>query len=133
MDSLPVVAGSVATTIFVLSSLPMLLKARRTRDLSSYSLGNICLANLGNAVQSLYVLSLPPGPIWVLHAFQATTTGLMLGWYLRYQSRSSRARVAPQGSVGDDHRRELALEHLAGRVARQRVEEADVAGRLVAR
>jgi hypothetical protein len=87
MDSLPFLAGVTATLIFAASTLPMLLKARRTRDLSSYSLGNIALANLGNLVQSVYVLSLPPGPIWALHGFYLTTTGLMLAWYLRYGRR----------------------------------------------
>ena len=84
MDSLPFLAGVTATAIFTVSALPMLVKARRTRDLSSYSLGNIVLANLGNVVQSVYVVSLPPGPIWVLHAFYVTTTALMLAWYFRY-------------------------------------------------
>jgi len=36
----------------------MLVKAYRSRDLASYSLGNIALANLGNAVHSVYVYSL---------------------------------------------------------------------------
>ena len=62
----------------------MLVKAYRSRDLSSYSLGNIGLANLGNAVHSVYVFSLPPGPIWALHSFYLVSSGLMLGWYLRY-------------------------------------------------
>jgi hypothetical protein len=42
----------------------MLVKAHRTRDLASYSLGNLLLANVGNAVHSVYVFSLPAGPIW---------------------------------------------------------------------
>ena len=29
-------------------------------------------------------MSLPPGPIWALHAFYVVSSGLMLGWYLRY-------------------------------------------------
>lgn len=39
------------------------VKAARTHDLSSYSLGNIAMANGGNAVHSVYVFSLPTGPI----------------------------------------------------------------------
>jgi hypothetical protein len=35
----------------------------------------------------VYVFSLPPGPIWLLHAFHLVTTGLMLVWYLRYERR----------------------------------------------
>lgn len=82
--NLPVIAGTISTTIFVLSTLPMLLKAFQTKDLRSYSLGNILLANVGNVVHSVYVFSLPLGPIWLLHSFYLVTTGLMLFWYLRY-------------------------------------------------
>jgi hypothetical protein len=82
--TLPVLAGLTATVIFAASTLPMLVKAYRSRDLASYSLGNIGLANLGNAVNSIYVYSLPPSPIWLLHTFYLVSTALMLGWYLRY-------------------------------------------------
>ncbi len=83
-NEIPVLAGLVSTTLFVTSTLPMLAKARRTRDLSSYSLGSLLLANTGNAVHSVYVFSLPPGPIWALHGFYLTSTGLMLVWFLRF-------------------------------------------------
>jgi hypothetical protein len=82
--SIPVLAGIASTVIFASSVLPMLVKARRTKDLASYSLGNILLANLGNVVYSVYVYSLPPGPIWALHGFYLVSTGLMLVWRLRY-------------------------------------------------
>jgi hypothetical protein len=84
MLSLPTLAGLASTGIFAASTLPMLVKAYRTRDLASYSLGNITLANLGNAVHAIYVYSLPPGPIWLLHTFYLVSTALMLAWYLRY-------------------------------------------------
>ena len=84
MSSVPILAGVASTVIFAASTLPMLAKAHRTRDLSSYSLGNMLLANLGNAVHSVYVFSLPPGPLWVLHSFYLLSTGLMLIWFLRY-------------------------------------------------
>ena len=84
MLSLPTLAGLASTVIFAASTLPMLVKAYRSGDLTSYSLGNIALANLGNAVHSIYVYSLPLGPIWLLHTFYLVSTGLMLGWYLRY-------------------------------------------------
>src|SRR5215510_11252034 len=84
MLSVPVLAGAASTVIFAVSTVPMLVKAYRSRDLSSYSLGNIGLANLGNAVHSVYVFSLPPGPIWALHTFYLVSSALMLGWYLRY-------------------------------------------------
>ena len=84
MDTtLPMIAGMVSTAVFVGSVLPMLHKALRTRELSSYSFGNIALANLGNVVHSVYVFNLPPGPIWVLHTFYLVSSGLMLYWYLR--------------------------------------------------
>jgi hypothetical protein len=82
--SVPLLAGAASTVIFAVSTLPMLVKAHRSQDLSSYSLGNIGLANLGNAVHSVYVFSLPPGPIWALHTFYLVSSALMLGWYLRY-------------------------------------------------
>jgi uncharacterized protein with PQ loop repeat len=82
---LPLIAGTISTIIFALSTLPMLRKAFRTKDLRSYSPGNMVLANVGNAVHSVYVFALPPGPIWLLHSFYLVTTGLMLAWYLRYE------------------------------------------------
>jgi hypothetical protein len=85
--NLPVIAGAISTAIFAFSTLPMLLKAFRTKDLKSYSLGNILLANMGNVIHSVYVFSLPLGPIWLLHSFHLVTTGLMLVWYLRYEWR----------------------------------------------
>jgi uncharacterized protein with PQ loop repeat len=85
--NLPVIAGTISTTIFALSTLPMLLKAFKTKDLRSYSLGNILLANTGNLIHSAYVFHLPAGPIWALHSFYLFTTALMLIWYLRYQWR----------------------------------------------
>jgi uncharacterized protein with PQ loop repeat len=87
--NLPLIAGSISTVIFALSTLPMLVKAFQTKDMRSYSLGNILLANLGNLVHSIYVVSLPAGPIWLLHGFYLVTTGLMLAWYLRYEWRKA--------------------------------------------
>jgi hypothetical protein len=85
LTSIPVLAGIASTVIFASSTLPMLAKAGRTRDLGSYSLGNLGLANAGNVVHSLYVFSLPAGPLWVLHSFYLVTSALMLGWYVRYE------------------------------------------------
>jgi uncharacterized protein with PQ loop repeat len=82
--TIPVLAGVVSTLIFAGSTLPMLVKAARTKDLSSYSLSNIVLSNLGNVIHSFYVLHLPAGPVWVLHTFYLLSTALMLVWYLRY-------------------------------------------------
>lgn len=59
--SLPVVAGMVSTVLFAVSALPMLRKAARTKDLGSYSLGNLLMSNAGNLVHSVYVFHLPIG------------------------------------------------------------------------
>ena len=83
-SNLAVLAGIASTALFVASTLPMLAKARRTRDLASYSLGNLLLANVGNLVHSVYVLSLPVGPIWALHGFYTASSLMMLAWFLRY-------------------------------------------------
>ena len=82
---LPVIAGAISTTIFAASMLPMLFKAFRTKDLESYSVSNILLSNVGNAIHSIYVFNLPAGPIWLLHSFYLVSMGLMLVWYLRYE------------------------------------------------
>ena len=66
-----VVAGTLSTTLFVFSYLPMLVKAFRTRDLRSYSASNLVVANVGNVVHSFYVVS----------------SALMLFWWWRYRSR----------------------------------------------
>lgn len=79
-----VVAGMISTSLFVVSYLPMLVKAVRSRDLASYSLANLAIANVGNLVHSVYVFSLPAGPIWVLHSFYLVSTALMLVWWWRF-------------------------------------------------
>jgi uncharacterized protein with PQ loop repeat len=84
--NISVLAGMVSTALFAVSYLPMLLKALRTRDLDSYSLGYLALSNAANAVHSVYVISLPPGPIWALHFFYVVASALLLIWYLRFRS-----------------------------------------------
>lgn len=90
--SWPAVAGGLATTLFVLATLPMVIKARRSRDLRSYSGANLVIANCGNLLQSFYVVTLPPGPIWGIHFFNVLVTALMLYWWVRFgRARRSRA------------------------------------------
>jgi hypothetical protein len=89
--SIAVLAGITSTAIFAASALPMLVKAWRTRDLASYSRGNIVLSNIGNAVHSVYVFSMPAGPLWLLHSFYIVTSVLMLIWSLRYPAPSGRS------------------------------------------
>src|SRR5882757_8477215 len=86
-DLMPVIAGSVSTVIFATSYLPMLVKAVRTKDLSSYSRSTLLLTNVGNLVYSFYVFSLPAGPIWALHSFYLVSSLLMTAWYLRWARR----------------------------------------------
>ncbi|GKV71519.1 hypothetical protein AB0N33_18545 [Pseudarthrobacter oxydans] len=83
--NLPVLAGTVSTVLFAAGMFPMLVKAARTKDLASYSLGNLVLSNLANAVHSIYVFNLPAGPIWVLHLAYALASALMLAGWLRYR------------------------------------------------
>jgi hypothetical protein len=106
---LPLLAGTVSTTLFVVSYLPMLVKAFRTRDLESYSLSNLLLANVGNGVHSIYVFSLPLGPIWFLHGFYVASTAVMLVWHRLYTGRGhhthpgpGRSGDAPEPSTADD-------------------------------
>ncbi len=91
---LPVIAGLISTTMFVLSNFPMLFRAFRTRDLRSYSFTHILLSNVGNLIHWIYIVSLPFGPIWLLHGFYTITTALMLGGYLYFQRRQPRTTIA---------------------------------------
>jgi uncharacterized protein with PQ loop repeat len=84
--SIPTLAGTLATLVFALSTLPMLRKAVRSRDLTSYSTGNLVLGNVGNAIYSVYVFQLPLGPIWFLHSFYLLSSGLMLFWSRRFRA-----------------------------------------------
>jgi uncharacterized protein with PQ loop repeat len=79
-----VLAGSASTTLFVVSYLPMLIRAVRTRDLRSYSRSSLVIANVGNVVQAGYIISLPAGPLWFLHGFYLVASALMLGLHLRH-------------------------------------------------
>jgi hypothetical protein len=106
MDShdVAVLAGTVSTVMFVVSYLPMLLKAFNTRDLASYSLGNLVIATVGNAVHSVYVFSLPMGPIWFLHGFYLLATALMLVWHRRFVPRMTSADPDADVLVGRGRR-----------------------------
>lgn len=95
VHQLALLAGSVAAAIFVVSQLPMVIKAYRTRNLSSYSFANIGLANLGNGLYTVYVVHVPIGPAWAVHGFNLTTAGVMLVLYLRHGSRSGASPGRP--------------------------------------
>ncbi len=79
-------AGSISSLMFAAGTLPMVFKAIRTRDLRSYSLGNIALSNLGNLVYWIYLAGLPFGPVWFLHIFNTVTTLVMLLLYLHHET-----------------------------------------------
>ena len=98
---IPVIAGIASTIVFAASVLPMVVKAWRTRDLRSYSRGNLVLANIGNGVHSVYVFALPRGPIWVLHSFYVITSALMLLWSVRYGRSGGRPRRAIAAAAND--------------------------------
>lgn len=90
--NLPTIAGFISTTLFALGTLPMLTKAFRTKNLASYSFGNILLSNVGNLIYSLYVFDLPLGPIWFLYGYNLLSTALMLVWYVKYEGLPQRPR-----------------------------------------
>jgi uncharacterized protein with PQ loop repeat len=97
---MPTLAGLVATLVFAISTLPMLSKAVRSRDLTSYSTGNLVLANVGNAIYSFYVFQLPPGPVWFLHGYYLLSSGLMLFWSRRFGRAPGHASTGPRAAIG---------------------------------
>jgi uncharacterized protein with PQ loop repeat len=101
--NLPVLAGTFSTVLFALGMLPMLLKAARTKDLASYSLSNLVLSNVANAVHSVYIFNLPAGPIWLLHVVYVLASALMLVWWLRYRNERQGTDVVGQGTAGKVH------------------------------
>lgn len=102
------VAGLIATMLFVLSTAPMLIKAFRTRDLSSYSGSNLLMANAGNLVQTVYLSVVPSLPIWTLHAFNSLASATMLTLWVLYRqperasSRLDDARQTPGAPAPSD-------------------------------
>jgi uncharacterized protein with PQ loop repeat len=99
-SSIPTLAGTFATLVFALSTLPMLGKAVRSRDLTSYSTGNLVLGNVGNAIYSVYVFQLPLGPIWFLHGFYLVSSGLMLFWSRRFRAVGASTYPRPADGMG---------------------------------
>ncbi|MEU0335988.1 hypothetical protein [Streptomyces sp. NPDC006193] len=102
-SDISVIAGSLSTLIFAISTMPMILKAVRTRDLSSYSGGNLVLSNAGNVIYAIYIFDLPIGPVWALYGFNLSVSMVMLALWLRY--RAQRRTSSPgMGSYRDDFR-----------------------------
>ena len=94
IQTLQVFAGFTSTAMFVTGNLPMLLKAYKTKNLKSYSLGHIALGSLGNLTYWLYIASLPFGPVWILQGFFTLSSMLMLFLYLRYEKGWGQRRVS---------------------------------------
>jgi uncharacterized protein with PQ loop repeat len=94
-QTVEMMAGFGSSLIFILSNFPMVTKAVRTRDLKSYSLSQILMANVGNLLYWLYVVGLPLGPIWFLHGFNTAVSLLMLSLYLIFE-RGTGTAVAQQ-------------------------------------
>lgn len=111
---LAVLAGGVSTVIFAGSVMPMIVKAVRTRDLASYSLGNLLLSNTGNLVYAVYVYSLPAGPIWALHGFYILSTAFMLAMYLRHGALADRRHARPPRTGQDERQPRQGTEALSG-------------------
>jgi uncharacterized protein with PQ loop repeat len=93
MEQIQMVSGSIAGIIFAMASWNMVVKAWRTKDLSSYSLGQIIFNNVGNLFYWLYVASLPFGPIYLMHGFFTLVSLFMLICYFVYRPISAKARV----------------------------------------
>jgi uncharacterized protein with PQ loop repeat len=97
VPSVQVMAGLTSSIIFICSNMPMLDKVIKTKDMRSYSLGQLILGNIGNSIYWLYVRTLPVGPVWYLQAFFSTASGIMLFSYLRYEKKWFRGkRRSPQ-------------------------------------
>ncbi|MBM7831895.1 uncharacterized protein with PQ loop repeat [Agromyces cerinus] len=90
---IPLLAGTISTVVFAVSNLPMLRKALRTRDVSSYSLPSMIMINAANVLYSLYVFTLPFGPIWGLHTFYLVSCGIMLVLCLRARRSAAAQRT----------------------------------------
>jgi hypothetical protein len=87
--SAAVLAGLMSTALFATSMLPMVVRAWRTHDLSSYSRSHLLMTNAGNVVHTVYVASLPVGPVWLLHSFHVVVAATMLVWHLRFVGEES--------------------------------------------
>ena len=100
IQHLMLLAGTISTSIFAVSHVPMLVRAFRTKDLRSYSPTNLILSNIGNAFHWLYIASLPFGPIWFLHSFYTLAAAMMLLWYLQHRSKWANQQPASANRKG---------------------------------
>jgi uncharacterized protein with PQ loop repeat len=87
---LATLAGAISTSLFAAANVPMVVRAVRTKDMTSYSLSALIVSNGANIVHTAYVVSLPFGPIWVLHGFYLVSMALMITMRIRFASRAAR-------------------------------------------
>ena len=95
-EEMQLFAGSVSSLIFIMGTLQMVIKALLTKDMDSYSASALVLNNIGNLIHWVYVLSLPPGPIYVLHGFFTLATVFLLIWWMIYHHQPETARRITQ-------------------------------------
>ena len=88
-ELIQIIAGLVSSKIFATSTLTMLLKTMRTKNVDSFSLSSLVLSNVGNIVYWIYVFSLPCGPIYLLHGFYTVAMVIMLLFYIGYHNHSA--------------------------------------------
>ncbi|MGD8867005.1 MAG: hypothetical protein PVI01_05235 [Gemmatimonadales bacterium] len=79
------IAGAISSSMFAAGNIPMLVKATRTRSLSSYSQMQLAMGGTANIFHWFYISSLPFGPIWFLHSFHTVATAILILLYLRYE------------------------------------------------
>jgi succinate dehydrogenase/fumarate reductase cytochrome b subunit len=96
VEYLQLIAGSVSSLIFITGTLNMVVKAWLTKDMESYSISALVLNNLGNLIYWIYVVSLPLGPIYLIHGFYTVTTIFLLVWALLYRHRPETANRVTQ-------------------------------------
>ena len=95
LQHIQIAAGLIASVIFSVSTLAMLLKTARTRNVDSFSLSSLALSNMGNIIYWLYIASLPCGPIHFLHSFYTVAMIIMLAFYVVYHNCGAiRRRIA---------------------------------------
>jgi hypothetical protein len=81
------IAGVASTLMFAGSTLPMVVRAARTRDVSSYSRSHLFMTNAGNVVHTVYIASLPPGPVWLLHGVYSFVAAFMFAAHVQWALR----------------------------------------------
>ena len=120
------IAGVASTLMFAGSTLPMVVRAARTRDVSSYSRSHLFMTNAGNAVHTVYIASLPPGPVWLLHCMYSGVAAFMFAAHVRWAP--NRTAIYPASLRAGSHSRWHRAKLFAGRAAPPCGQACDIAG-----